>query len=132
MPVADPGLTKILLRIDDVPPSLNNVGSRGGWHRFYKEKRFWQQTVERYLLVHRGYRPMASPVSVMASLRFPQRRTRDEGNFRFLLEKAVGDALVNGNWLPDDSSDHYRFRELIFEPITGTKRTDIVLTFPGG
>jgi len=48
-------------------------------------------------------------VDVNATLRFKQRRRRDEGNFRVILEKACGDALVEGGWLPDDTAGLYRF-----------------------
>jgi hypothetical protein len=37
------------------------------------------------------------------------RKGRDQGNHRVLVEKALGDALVTGGWLPDDTWDHYEF-----------------------
>jgi hypothetical protein len=48
-------------------------------------------------------------VMATAALQFKQRRRRDEGNFRVILEKALGDALVEGGWLADDTADLYRF-----------------------
>jgi hypothetical protein len=33
----------------------------------------------------------------------------DQGNFRYFIEKALGDALVAGGWLADDDWDHYEF-----------------------
>jgi hypothetical protein len=54
-------------------------------------------------------------VIVAAHLRFPTKRKRDEGNFRIILEKAMGDALVNGGWLPDDNPEHYVFQHVTIE-----------------
>ncbi|HEX4305299.1 MAG TPA: hypothetical protein VHZ54_04630 [Solirubrobacterales bacterium] len=31
-----------------------------------------------------------------------------------MLEKALGDALVEGGWLADDTPDHYRFGAVDF------------------
>lgn len=53
-------------------------------------------------------------VEATAVLFFPVARRRDEGNYRWLLEKALGDALVNGGWLPDDTPDRYRFSRVEF------------------
>jgi len=50
-----------------------------------------------------------SCVNARATLQFKQRRRRDEGNFRVILEKALGDALVEGGWLKDDTAEQYRF-----------------------
>ena len=47
-------------------------------------------------------------------LRFPARRRRDSGNYRVMLEKALGDALVEGGWLPDDTPEHYEFGGVTF------------------
>jgi hypothetical protein len=48
-------------------------------------------------------------VEASAVLLVPDRRGRDEGNYRTPLENALGDALVRGAWLPDDTPAHYRF-----------------------
>ena len=44
-------------------------------------------------------------VKAKATIRFKQRRRRDEGNFRALLEKALGDVLQAGGYLTDDTPD---------------------------
>jgi hypothetical protein len=51
-------------------------------------------------------------VEATATLRFKQKRRRDEGNHRALLEKALGDVLQAGGWLKDDTPDLYRFGRL--------------------
>lgn len=64
-----------------------------------------------------------------ASLRFPVKRRRDEGNFRALIEKALGDALQNGGWIPDDTPELYRFGELKFDDKTGPPQTSLLLEY---
>lgn len=66
-------------------------------------------------------------VTVGAALRFPTRRRRDEGNFRTPLEKALGDALVEGGYLADDTPDHFRFDRVVFLQEPGPAQT--LLTF---
>jgi hypothetical protein len=108
---------------DDVPPSLNRIGSRGSHWAFNDAKERWQTISERLLMVARLPRESARRVRVDAVLRFPTNRERDEGNFRSLLEKSFGDALVNGRWLPVDTAERYRFGHLTFDPQLGPKRT---------
>lgn len=43
---------------------------------------------------------------------FPDRTKRDQGNHRFIIEKALGDALVDGGWLEDDNWSCYEFGAL--------------------
>lgn len=114
------------LTIPDVPPSLNKVGSRGSHWAWTAAKKAWQTDMETLLMAERVPRGMAS-VRASASMRFSVRRDRDEGNFRALLEKSLGDALVNGGWLADDTPDQYQFARLHFEDKPGPKQTTIVL-----
>jgi hypothetical protein len=117
-----------MLIIDQTPPSLNTI-AQTNWHRWYREKRAWQTILESYLMASNTKRGLYSGCTVHGSLRFPTRRRRDEGNFRSLLEKALGDALVNGRWIPDDTFSHYRFGRLSFEDEVGPNRTSILLDF---
>jgi hypothetical protein len=64
-------------------------------------------------------------VDARAELWFPTRRKRDEGNYRVLLEKCLGDSLVNGEWLIDDTSDFYRFGAVGFN--YGPAKTKLIL-----
>jgi hypothetical protein len=48
-------------------------------------------------------------VEASATLRFKQRRRRDELNFATILNKALGDVLQSAGYLPDDTPDLYRF-----------------------
>lgn len=60
---------------------------------------------------------------------FPTRRRPDQGNHRFLLEKALGDALVTGGYLPDDTWDRYEFGGLNHAYEAGQAWTRVLL-FP--
>lgn len=117
------------LTVYDVPPSLNQVGSRGHWRRFHGLKKAWQNDVGLLLMAERVPRGLER-VEATARLVFPQARRRDEGNFRALLEKVVGDALVAGAFLPDDTPELYRFGAVTFDVEPGVrKRTEITITY---
>lgn len=108
------------------PVSLNQGGMRAHHLKQYRLKHGLQRDLEALLMAERLPRGMRY-VTASASLRFPVRRRRDEGNFRWLLEKALGDALVNGGWLPDDTPANYRFATVTFEPEPGPPRTMLSL-----
>ena len=115
------------LTLHVVPPSMNAVGGHSHWTVFRKHKKAWQRDIEMALLVAQVPRHLQRVVAV-ASLRFTVDRRRDEGNFRMLLEKALGDALTNGGWLPDDTPDEYEFGKVHFESESGPARTVLTLT----
>lgn len=77
------------------------------------------------LLAARVPKPLP-PVRASAVLRFSSKRKRDEGNFRSVLEKALGDALQLG-WLEDDTPEFFTFGDLSFDEETGTPLTKIVI-----
>jgi hypothetical protein len=106
-----------------VPPSLNAVAGRpnaAAWRRF---KVLWGELIGQELIAAqaRGELPVGNLDWVEAAgvIRFATRRERDEGNYRAVLEKALGDALVGdrrvwpgGHWLPDDTHEHFVFRQV--------------------
>ena len=108
--------------IGATPPSLNVVaGHRWQWA---KAKKMWQNDLALLLMAERLPRGLAR-VEASAVLTFPTRRRRDEGNFRALIEKSLGDALVEGRWLADDTPDRFSFGAVTFA--LGTPRTTIDL-----
>ncbi len=113
------------LELDETPPSLNRYagGPRGPYFRAKKE---WQQQLGTALMaagVPRGL----SKVTATATLTFPVRRRRDEGNLRMVLEKALGDILVEGGWLADDVEGAFEFSKLTIAPERGDSATVIEL-----
>jgi hypothetical protein len=106
------------------PPSMNRIGYGGQthWRAVRKQKHAWENDIIILLLAGRLPKGL-SYVEARADLRFPSKRRRDEGNFRVLLEKATGDALVTGGWLEDDDSTHFRFSTVTFEAERGAART---------
>ena len=116
------------------PPSINQVAvgraaSRGAGIAATRAKKRLQSDLEAMLLAERVPRPL-SFVEATACLRFAKRSSRrDEGNYRTPIEKALGDALVNGGWLSDDTPDTFRFGRLTFDPDPGEPRTQLLLRF---
>ena len=110
------------------PPSFNAVGLHSHWRQGHRWKKAWQSDIWVLLLASGLPKPLRH-VEVTARLRFPQKRQRDEGNFRVILEKACGDALVAGGWLPDDSAEHYSFGRVEFEASRGANRTILAVHF---
>lgn len=112
--------------LPSTPRSINALGTRGSWKARHYAKKGLQSELETYLMVSGLPRNLTSVVA-SAALRFPTRRRRDEGNFREPLEKALGDALVNGGWLTDDTPEHFRFERLEFVDEPGAAYTRISL-----
>jgi hypothetical protein len=110
-------VTRATLRIPGCPPSLNQIGFRSHWAVGRKAKQDWEQFLSIALLEQRVPRGLKR-VEATGTLRFKQKRRRDEGNFKALLDKALGDVLQAGGWLADDTPDYYRFGELtLFAPV---------------
>lgn len=116
----------VTLVVDDVPPSLNTVATKH-WRVFQREKKKWQDLLEDHLMVARVPKGLTR-VHATAAMRFPMARRRDEGNFRWMLEKALGDALTNGRWLEDDTAAQFTTGAVSFEDERGPRRCTITLT----
>ena len=106
-------------------PTSYNRTAHAHWRTVHRAKQQLQRDLELVMLGAPGLpRPIpGGRVVVTATLIVPDGRRRDEGNYRTPLEKALGDALVNGRWLPDDTPGHYRFRGLAFEVVPGVRAT---------
>lgn len=123
-------MTDAVITVADTPPSMNTNRIRSNWRGFHTEKKRWQQQLEVLLMASRLPRPLPAvgPVHVEATLRFPDRRRRDSENFRVLLSKALGDALVNGGWLVDDTDEDWRL-SVVQDRERGPARTLIRLSW---
>lgn len=84
------------------PPSMNAGGSGMNRMAYQSLKVAWQAAITLGLDAA-GLPRGLEAVSVEALIGFPSYVERDEGNVRWMLEKALGDALVAGGWLPSDS-----------------------------
>jgi hypothetical protein len=96
-------------------PDSYNVTKGAHWAKAGRSKQNLQHDMELMLMGQRMPRPLPGPVAAFATLVVPVKRRRDEGNFRTPLEKALGDALVNGGWLADDTPDLFRFGAVTFD-----------------
>jgi hypothetical protein len=103
-------------------------GYAANHHAAARAKKNWEGILMVMLLQAKVPKELAW-VHASMELRFPSRRTRDEGNFRMLIEKALGDTLQQGGYLPDDGPQHYRFTEVTFDPEKGPKQMTIRLTY---
>jgi hypothetical protein len=84
------------------PPSLNIGGSGWNPHVFQGVKQAWQGVLT-FLLNTSGLPRGLHRVTAEVQIGFPTRGRRDANNFRYVLDKALGDALTEGGWLDDDS-----------------------------
>jgi hypothetical protein len=121
-------LSEYRLSYDDTPPSFNAVGHSGNRWAWTKAKKTWQKTMEDLLQVAGVPRGLGK-VEARAVLTFTRRGRRDVVNFRTLLEKCLGDALVNGGWLDDDTPDEFSFGAIAFE-VGPQKKTELILVTP--
>lgn len=118
------------LSLNETPPSMNTNKVRSNWRGFHTEKKRWQEDLGRLLMAMCLPKPIPSrgPVSVLVTLRFPTRRRRDSENFRPVLSKALGDAMVQGGFLLDDTDQDWRLRVVIGEE-TGPPRTTVTVSW---
>jgi hypothetical protein len=100
------------------PPSLNVQGSGANHFAYQNAKKAWQAMLVEKLALSDLPHGLAG-VMVEGLCCFPDRITRDQGNFRYFIEKALGDALVEGDplndlpgWIEDDDWDRYEFGQL--------------------
>jgi hypothetical protein len=112
------------------PDSYNSLGSRGSNHRQHAQKKEWQNIWAKLLMAEHP-RERWAYAEASALIRYAKQWSRppDEDNFRPALSKALGDALdggadyrpMGGRWLPDDSTEFFRFREVNFEVVKPLK-----------
>lgn len=113
------------------PPSVNPLGS-GDMRAYQDQKKRWQSLLIDLLSATDLPRHLAH-VLVEGEATFPTRQRRDQGNHRFMLEKALGDALVEGGWLADDDWTRFEFGNLVSSYEKGVSATRLILfpTLPG-
>lgn len=99
------------------PPSLNVLGS-GNRFLYQHFKEAWGAVFADHLRGSNLHQRCYDQVSVEGAVCFGDRVKRDQGNYRFILEKALGDTLVAEGYLEDDTWDRYSFGnlDLVYEP----------------
>lgn len=104
------------------PPSLNALGD-GNRFAYRAMKETWEERLAE-LLGDSELPTGLGRVTVEGVITVPDRKRRDQGNHRFLLEKALGDALVAGGWLDDDDWARYEFGglQMVYERGTAAMR----------
>jgi hypothetical protein len=106
-----------ILTYDDAPPSSNvntGVGGRGNPHGIARTKGKWEGIYGMLLLAAKVPRGL-SVVRVNPQLQFRSKNRRDGDNFYFPISKPLGDCLVRGGWLEDDTPDHYQCERVRIE-----------------
>jgi hypothetical protein len=116
------------LTYPDTPPSFNAVGHSGSRWAWTKAKKDWQKTFEDLLLAAAVPRGQIK-IEARAVLTFTTARRRDAVNYRTVLEKCLGDALVNGRWLADDTPAEFSFGEIEFQ-VGAAPSTELILVTP--
>ncbi len=127
---AECGGAKLHMSHVGAPPSLNVHGSGANVFTYQTMKQNWMERLTQ-LLRESGLPKGLASVRARGQVCFPDRQRRDQGNFRFLIEKALGDALVKGGWLEDDDWSRYQFGDLDYAYDKGQSWTALTI-FPQG
>lgn len=109
------------------PPSFNVMAGREVM--IYRNAIKQWADVLRPLLDSSGLPLGLGRVVVEGEVSFGDGVERDQGNYRVIIEKAVGDALVRGGYLAADTWSRYEFGGLQRRDVPGVSRTRFML-FP--
>jgi hypothetical protein len=105
-------------------PSLNTFGSGADHFAYQTAKHHWQTWLIEALTATGLPKPLDS-ILVEGTCCFPTRAPRDQGNHRYFIEKALGDALEAGGWLENDDWSRYEFGNLAFRYAKGERWTEL-------
>lgn len=102
------------LELPGIPKSLNAVGARGKSHfAWSNEKKKWEGMF--FIALNQAKVPKGLVYAEATAVLYPPTaHKRDEGNFRTMLEKSLGDVLQMAGYLADDSTEEFRFGRLEF------------------
>jgi hypothetical protein len=109
-------------------PESFNVFASSGWSVYQQAKKRWASVLT-LALRESGLPRDLDRIVVEGEATFPDKAKRDQGNYRVIIEKALGDVLVSGGWLEDDSWDRYEFGNLTKRYEKGVSATRLTL-FP--
>lgn len=109
-------------------PESFNVFASSGWQVYQTAKKCWALALLPQLEAS-GLPRGLGRVTAEGRATFPDRAKRDQGNYRVILEKALGDTLVEGGWLEADDWTRYEFGQLAYAYEAGVSRTQLMI-FP--
>lgn len=115
-----------VLKYADTPPSMNTNVGKGHWRKFHQEKKKWEGIFAMLCLKERVPKG-CTVVHAKVWLRFRVNRRRDPGNFRTIIEKALGDALQAVGVIPDDTAAHFEVQAVELAEVSGPASTAITL-----
>lgn len=115
------------------PKSYNAIGGGRGTGAAAMVGANLKQTWQQIFLMHLRASPLPTgleAVWVEGEITFPDyREDRDQGNFRVVIEKALGDALQEGGYLVRDDWTRYEFAGLTMKVEPGRSATAVTI-FP--
>jgi hypothetical protein len=109
------------------PKSLNVFASSRNEFTYLRAKQMWEERIVE--LLRDAQLEPAGRFLVEGEMCFPDKIRRDQGNYRFIIEKAMGDALTSEGYLEDDDWSRYEFGNLTYRYEKGVSCTRLVL-FP--
>lgn len=107
-------------------PSLNQFGKNKSGYVYNSAKQAWQE-VWINLVAAAGLSVEVQGVYVTGRMSFGDNRDRDQGNFRYFLEKSLGDALQKGGWISKDVWGVFEFGQLDRTDEPGKKFTELMI-----
>lgn len=113
------------------PASFNVWSGQGDGNAmaYMGVKKAWQSIFEK-LLSESDLPTGLGGVYVEGEITFPEyREDRDQGNFRVIIEKALGDALQDGRYISNDNWTRYEFGQLTMRIHPGESATRLTI-FP--
>jgi hypothetical protein len=116
---------EVVIEVDQLPPSMNDIIGQGSRWRYTAEKKKWGKLLTQ--AVTDSGLGLCRRVLVEGQVTFPTRIKHDQGNYRFMLEKALGDALQAAGVLDDDDWSSYEFGGLHATYEKGVRRTRLLL-----
>ena len=119
----EPEVEPIFLQVEELPPSMNDIVGQGSRWRYTKSKKHWGEVLaDRLPRIER-----VDSIYASGQLTFGRRGARDQDNYRFMLEKALGDALQEVGILANDDWNSYQFGDLTYAYEKDVQRTRLML-----
>lgn len=109
-------------------PESFNVFASGAWRPYQDAKKRWHEVLGP-LLEASGLPKGLGHILAEGEVSFGDAQERDQGNYRVVIEKALGDTLVELGFLPDDTWARYEFGGLARRETKGVSRLRLMI-FP--